>query len=167
MLTITPNYTLLKYDNVTVSIPYDTIITHNDLNKVSIRVHSIYKSLRTLVEKYKMLIGKVTVGYGYLYLEDDSFDDVHKDALESELIKCSEDGLIKKAFDKLHKQYKEFRTYLGSEFYCQQTLGNYFATKEFYENCARRNKAIVNANEQGVATYYDDYEFDCSLPKFD
>jgi hypothetical protein len=97
MPVITATTTLLKYDNVTVSISYNEILTSDDLNKVSNRIHKIYKSIKELVQKYMILVGKVTIDYGKIDLTDDSFDDMHEDALESELIKHAEVSLINKA----------------------------------------------------------------------
>jgi hypothetical protein len=167
MLTITPSCTFLKYGNVTISIPHDTIITNLDLDRVSIRVHHLYKSLRTLVENYAIFLGKITIDYGKLPLESDAFDYVHKCALESEFIANAQDSLIKKAFDNLHKVYKEFRMYLSDkEYFCERYIENYFATKDFYENCMSRKKAMLNANAQGVDRTYSNYEFDCTIPEF-
>lgn len=168
MPVITTSCTFLKYGNVTISIPHDTIITHDDLNEVSKRVHSLYKSLRSLVEKYAQFLGKITIDYGKLYLKDESFDNMHKDALESEFIANAQDSLIRKAFDKLHKAYKEFKMYLSSnDYFCERNLANYFATKDFYDNCVTRNKAmIVSGNDSYTSCQMYGYEFDCSLPKF-
>jgi RecG-like helicase len=167
MPVITATTTLLKYDNVTVSISYNEILTSDDLNKVSNRIHKIYKSIKELVQKYMILVGKVTIDYGKIDLTDDSFDDMHEDALESELIKHAEVSLINKAFDKLHKANKEFTIHLGSEYYCERNVQNYFATKDFYENLAIRKRAMDSA---GSGSYADcrmyGYEFDCSQPKF-
>jgi len=167
MPVITPTTTLLKYDNVTISISHNEILTSDDLNKTSKRIHEIYKSIKALVQKYMILVGKVTIDYGKIDLNDDSFDDMHKDALESELIKHAEESLINKAFDKLHKSNKEFTIHLGSEYYCERNVHNYFTTKDFYANLEIRKRAM---DSMGPSHYYDcrmsGYEFDCSFPKF-
>lgn len=166
MPVITPSVTFLKYNNVTISIPHDTIITTDDLNEVSKRIHSLNKSLRNLVEKYAPFLKKITIDYGNLYLTDDSFDSVHEAALESELIKHSDDSLIKKAFDRLHKAFKEFKMYIPDNIYfCERNLTNYFVTKDFYNNCLNRKRAM---DAMSFSSGYDSrmygYEFDCSLP---